>query len=189
MCATLQFLIMMLIYVSMSLNSVFYSCWMSVKEGTIFAFVVPALVIILVMKYKQNQTKFVGTAIGAHSISYSECCPRSIILALIGHKATCTVMYYMYWCHWVCSKSLHYHIHRRMHCCYRNTSCNSIKFMVYTFQINVVFLCFTVRSLWKSKQLHWSTQEMKKKTKVITLAKWEPVAAVGIYICIYLNLG
>jgi len=39
------------------LNSVFYSCWMSVKEGTIFAFVVPALVIILVMKYKQNQTK------------------------------------------------------------------------------------------------------------------------------------
>ena len=59
--------------------------------------------------------------------------------------------------------------------------------LVPCFQINVVFLCFSVRSLWKSKQLHWSSQEMKKKAKVITLAKWESVAAVGI--CVHESWG
>ena len=38
-------------------------------------------------------------------------------------------------------------------------------------QINVVFLCFAVRSLWKSKQLQSSTRKLNKKAKIINLAK------------------
>ena len=48
---------------------------------------------------------------------------------------------------------------------------NTVIFAYICPQINVVFLCFAVRTLWKSKQRHLSTQQLKKKAKTMTLAK------------------
>lgn len=67
-----------------------------------------------------------------------------------------------------------------------------LSWIPYCPQINVVFLFFAVRSLLKSKKRHWSTQQMKKKAKIITLVKWGVVIVIHrpvLYLFIHTGNG
>ena len=39
------------------------------------------------------------------------------------------------------------------------------------FQVNVIFLCSAVRTVWKSQQLHLNAKQSKTKAKMLILAK------------------
>ena len=63
--------------------------------------------------------------------------------------------------HHYCESSLQCWTHTDKHTVYNNIVC---MIMLVSFQINVVFLCFAMRALWKSRRHHFSYKDKEAES-------------------------